>query len=299
MLRLNPGTGTALALMVGSSVPTSPEVLGVTTARSSTLRFVSGTSRSKRSEIVWPSVPFSEFCKGTCSVTRTSVVRLPGSRTMFTVAIVAVSLNFLDDRFFEAGEIRFYPVNHRIKILDTVGTLLGGGHMIGLVGPKIRYRDGYVGHQGATLVHDRTADATSIGLRTRACRKNKRCDTSQRRSHVFSLPRPLSEPESTSACFLGTTDATKFHFNLRVTVSRKTRSVLPPGRESGQRFRTDKDVFRRMKHLQQERIATCCFFSASYGIIGRNGELFGEETECIHVLHCDTCTEVMTASCSV
>src|SRR5207247_6712272 len=84
-----------------------------------------------------------------------------------------IHLNSLDDRFFEAGEIRFYPVNHRIKILDTVGTLLGGGHMIGLVGPKIRYRDGYVAHQGPTLVHDPTADAPSIGLRTRACRDRK------------------------------------------------------------------------------------------------------------------------------
>ena len=151
--------------------------------------------------------------------------------------------------------------------------------MIGLVGPKIRYRDGYVGHQGTTLVHDRTADATSIGLRSRACRKNKGCDTSQRRSHVFSLPRPLSEPESTSACFLGTTDATKFHFKLRGTVSHKTPSVLPPGRESGQRFRSDKDAFRRMKHLQQKRRAACYVFSASYGITGRDGELFDKEVQ--------------------
>src|SRR5204862_6412618 len=108
----------------------------------------------------------------------------------------------LDNHFFEAGEIRLYPVKHRIKILDIVGTLLRGGHMIGLVRPKIRYRDDDVGHQSTTLVHDRTADAAAIGLRSCICRKNKSCDTSQRRSHVFSLPRPLGEPatDSTSSC---------------------------------------------------------------------------------------------------
>jgi hypothetical protein len=89
-LRLKPGT-VAPEVTVGSSLPASPVTLGITTARSSTLRLFRGRSTICRSVIVWPVVPDSVSISGASAVTVTSACNPPGSSLTSTVEVVAVS----------------------------------------------------------------------------------------------------------------------------------------------------------------------------------------------------------------
>src|SRR5258708_6245127 len=77
--------------ITGFSLPTSPETFGSVTARSSTLRFTSGTSRISRSVTVLPVVPDSVFTAVVSDCTVMEVETAPGSSVTSSVAITAVS----------------------------------------------------------------------------------------------------------------------------------------------------------------------------------------------------------------
>ena len=89
-LRLNPGT-VAPDVTVGSSLPTSPATFGIVTARSSTLRLLSGIPIIWRSVIVWPVVPESVLSSGASARTVTCDSSVPVSSVTLTVAVDAVS----------------------------------------------------------------------------------------------------------------------------------------------------------------------------------------------------------------
>ena len=90
MKRFMPGVGIADPRS-GSSEPAAPLTLGTVSARSRTLRLLSGISTICRSVMVWPCVPDSALMSGVSAVTVTSLVRSPRSSLTLTVIVVAVS----------------------------------------------------------------------------------------------------------------------------------------------------------------------------------------------------------------
>ena len=90
-VRLKPGTGWP-EVTSGSSLPASPETLATVTARSSTLRLLSGTSWIWRSVMVWLLAPDSRFMTCASAVTlTTSDPAAPISSVTLTVTVLAVS----------------------------------------------------------------------------------------------------------------------------------------------------------------------------------------------------------------
>jgi hypothetical protein len=72
-------------------VPAAPVTLPTVSARSSTLRLLSGISTIWRSVIVWPGVPDPRLMSGASAATVTSVVTSPRVSVSLRVVVVAVS----------------------------------------------------------------------------------------------------------------------------------------------------------------------------------------------------------------
>jgi hypothetical protein len=88
--RLKPGVGSSDPIC-GSSVPASPTTLPTVSARSSTLRLLSGISTICRSVIVCPGVPEPRLISGDSAATLTSAVSSPIFNEIFRLVVVAVS----------------------------------------------------------------------------------------------------------------------------------------------------------------------------------------------------------------
>ena len=169
--RLKPGVGISDPIS-GSSVPAAPVTLPTVSARSSTLRLLSGISTICRSVIVWPGVPDPRLISGASAATVTSAATSPSASVNLRVAVVAVStLTRGIDGHLESGKRRRHAVFDRIEQRRREGAGLGRLELDRLGGADVGDRHRRAGDDRPGLIEDRAVDRALVGLTGRQARQ--------------------------------------------------------------------------------------------------------------------------------